>query len=90
MGPITEFLENIGATVFRITLLLFLVINGAAIVVFLVTRSRRLVNAWTSRLVTLDAILLGAGLGTPLIAGLMKLGVRALGGVFAGITAAFK
>ena len=57
--------------------------NGAAIAVFAMTRSRRLVNEWTGRLVALDAVLLGAGLGVPLLSGLAKIGVRALGSMLA-------
>jgi hypothetical protein len=48
------------------------------------TRSRHLVNEWTGKLVALDAVLVGAGLGVPLVAGLAKIGVHALAAMFGG------
>lgn len=72
------FLDALSSRVFWIAVVGFVVLNGAAIGVFALTRSRRLVNEWTGRLVGANALLLGAGLGVPLVSGLTKLGVRAL------------
>ena len=78
-ASVVGFLDSVSSTIFRLAAICFVLLNGAALAAFLLTRSRRLVDAWTLRLVTLDAILLGAGLGVPLLAGIAKLGVRALG-----------
>ena len=87
---VLAFLDSVSSTVFRIAAICFVIINGAAIVGFALTRSRRLVDAWTPKLVTLNAVLLGTGLGVPLLAGLTKLGIRALGSMAGGVMALFK
>ena len=74
-----SFFGSIGSTVFWLAATCFVVLNGAALAVFLVTRSRRVVDAWTPRLVAADLTLLGAGLGVPLLTGLAKLGIQTLG-----------
>lgn len=89
-SSVVAFLESVSSTAFRLSALTFVLLNGAAIVAFALTRSRRLVDAWTPKLVTLDAVLLGTGLGIPLLAGLTKLGINALGGVAGGVMALFK
>jgi hypothetical protein len=90
MESVANFLGSLSGTVFRIAVVSFLVINGTAIAVFALTRSRRLVDAWTPRVVTLDAVLLGAGLGAPLLAGAARLAVQALGGSVGVATSLFK
>jgi hypothetical protein len=60
------------------------VLNGAALVAFFLTRSRRLVDEWTPKLLTADALLIGAGLGVPLASGLARLGIQALSGMLGG------
>jgi len=87
---VAQFLGSIAGTVFRIAAITFVVINGAAIAVFALTRSRRLVDAWTPRLVSVDAVLLGAGLGVPLLAGAARLAVQAMGGTLDAGTSLFK
>jgi hypothetical protein len=81
---LASFLTALSAKVFSLALIVFLVLNGAAIAAFLVTRSRKLVDAWTPKLVAADALLLGAGLGVPLVAGLAKLGVQAISSMLGG------
>ena len=78
------FLSSLSTSIFRISAIVFLVLNGAALAAFLVTRSRRLVDAWTPKLVAADALLLGAGLGVPLVAGLAKLGIQAISSMLGG------
>ena len=79
MDAIAGFLDSLSSRVFWIAAVAFVAVNGVAIAVFAMTRSRRLVNEWTGRLVALDAVLLGAGLGLPLLSGLAKIGIRAVG-----------
>lgn len=90
MESVAGFLTNLSSFLFRTALIAFLIINGAALAALLVTRSRRLVDTWTQRIVAVDAVLLGAGLGVPLLAGLVKLGIRALGGTATGVGSIFR
>jgi hypothetical protein len=75
---LVSFLSALSSKVFWFAAILFVLLNGAALAAFLLTRSRRLVDEWTPRLVTADALLLGAGLGVPLVSGLAKLGIQAV------------
>jgi hypothetical protein len=79
-----SFLESLGSTVFRFAAICFLAINGAAAVAVVMTRSRRIVDSWIPRVLVADAILLGAGLGVPLVAGLAKYGVKAIAAMTVG------
>jgi len=90
MESVVGFLSNLSAFVFRAAVIVFVLVNGAALVAFVVTRSRRLVDAWTPKLVAFDALLLGAGLGLPLVTGLVKVGMRALGGGVTGVLSIFR
>ena len=75
---LVSFLSALSSKVFWFAAICFLLLNGAALVAFFLTRSRRLVNEWTPRLLAADAVLLGAGLGVPLVSGLATLGIQAL------------
>ena len=90
MESVTAFLDSLGSIAFRAAAVCFVLLNSAAIAVFALTRSRRLVNQWTSKIVTADAILLGVGLGVPLLAAGAKLAAGALGGMMGGVLALFK
>ena len=83
-ATITGLLNSLSSTVFWFAAVAFVTINVAAIAVFVITRNRRLVNEWTGRLVALDAVLLGAGLGVPLLSSLAKIGVHAVASLFGG------
>lgn len=87
---LVNFLSSLSSTVFRIAAICFVLVNTAAIVAFALTRSRGLVDSWTKRIVTIDAFLIGAGLGVPLLAGAAKLGIRALAGMAGGVLGLFK
>ena len=88
LDSLSAFLSSLGTTVFRVSAILFVILNGAAVAVFLMTRNRRLVDRWTPKLVTVDAVLLSAGLGVPLVSGLARIGVNALASMLgAGPTA---
>jgi hypothetical protein len=81
-----SFLDSLGSTVFRFAAVCFIAINGAAAVTVVMTRSRHIVDTWVPRLLAVDAVLLGAGLGVPLVAGLAKYGVRAVAALTLGGT----
>lgn len=75
---LVSFLSALSAKVFWFAGICFVLLNGAALAAFLLTRSRRLVDQWTPKLVTADALLLGVGLGVPLVSGLAKIGIQAI------------
>jgi hypothetical protein len=66
--------------VFRTCLALFAVLNVGAVGVLMVTRSRALVQRWTSPWLAANLILIGAGAGIPLMAGIAKAAVRLVAG----------
>jgi hypothetical protein len=81
---VIHFLDSIGAKAFWFSATLFVIINGAAIAALVLTRSRRLVDEWTPRLLATDAVLLTTGLGVPLLSGLARIGVHAVAALFGG------
>lgn len=89
-ASVTEFLSSLGSLIFRLAAICFVLVNGVAIAAFALSGSRRLVDRWTSRIVTIDAVLLGTGLGVPLLAAAAKLGIRALAGTAGGLLGLFK
>jgi hypothetical protein len=87
-ATLTAFLSGLSARVFWLASIAFIAVNGTALAIFAITRSRRLVNEWTGRLVALDAVLLGAGLGVPLLSGLARIGVHAVASLLGGTSPA--
>ncbi len=83
-STLVGFLNGLSSKVFWFAAVAFVLVNGAAIAAFTMTRSRRLVNEWTGKLVAADVALLGFGLGIPLLSGLAKIGVHALATMFGG------
>jgi hypothetical protein len=89
MEDLVAFLSSLSSKVFWFAATCFILLNGAALAAFFLTRSRRLVDEWTPKLVTADALLLGVGLGVPLASGLAKMGIQAIASVLGtGPTAA--
>ena len=78
MESLADTLGSFAGTAFRLSALAFLLVNGAAAAAFILTRDRHLVNRWTSRLVAIDILLLGAGVGVPVVANAMRLVVSAV------------
>ena len=83
-STIVSFLNGLSSKVFWFAAVVFVFLNGSAIVVFAMTRSRRLVDEWTGKLIATDAALVAVGLGAPLVTGLAKIGVHALASLFSG------
>ena len=81
---VVSFLSALSSKVFWFAAICFVLLNGAALAAFFLTRSRRLVDEWTPKLLTADALLLGAGFGVPLVTGLAKLGIQAVAGMLGG------
>ena len=78
MEALADTLGSFAGTMFRLSAIAFLLVNGAAAAAFMLTRNRHLVNRWTSRLFALDLLLLGAGVGVPAVASAMRLVVSAV------------
>jgi len=79
-----SFLDALGSTVFRFAAICFIALNATAAVAVVMTRSRRIVDFWIPKLLVADGILIGTGLGVPLVAGLAKFGVKALSAMTGG------
>jgi len=78
MESFGETLGSFATTMFRLSAIAFLVVNGATAAAFIMTRDRHLVNRWTGRLLALNLLLLGTGVAAPMVANAMKLVVAAV------------
>ena len=79
---ILDWLSRVGLVTFYWSLGLFVVINGAAALLIASRRNRELVNRWTGRILAVDLMLIGAGVGVPLVAGMAKLAMITVSGPF--------
>ena len=68
MDALVDWLDRMGSVVFVTTTGLLVLMDLTAIAAVAVTRDRQLVNRWTGRVLAANLLLLGAGLGTPLVA----------------------
>jgi hypothetical protein len=75
---VTAWLADVGAASFRWSVLAFFAINGMAAAVVALSRDRALVNRWTGRLLAANLVLVGTGVGIPLVASASRLAVSAL------------
>jgi hypothetical protein len=76
-AEILAWLSGVSSTIVRFSLILFVGVNLAAAGAFLARRDRALVQKWTAPWLAANALLIGAGLGTPLLVGLTKLAITA-------------
>ncbi|MEP6590788.1 MAG: hypothetical protein ABJC19_06370 [Gemmatimonadota bacterium] len=72
-------LDSLVGTVAAAAVALLFVVNGAFAVGVLITRNRRFVDAWTKPLVMVDAALVTAAIGAPVLGVAAKLGTYGLG-----------
>lgn len=72
-----DWLARTGSTAFTYSAVAFALVNGAAIVAVVLTRDRTLVNRWTGRLLAANLVLLGTGLGVPMLTTVTRLGIMA-------------
>jgi len=79
-AAITTWLSSVSGFVFRACAVLFVVLNVGAVGLVATTRSRALVQRWTSPWLAANLLLVGAGAGVPLMAGIAKAAVRAVSG----------
>jgi len=64
-----DWLARLGSRALSLSLVGFVLVNGAALAALFITRDRTLVNRWTGHLLAANLVLAGAGLGVPLLAG---------------------
>ena len=74
---VLEWLANVGDGAFRWSLMAFVVVNGIAVAAVIITRDRALVNRWTGRLLGVNLLLAGTGIGIPLMTTVTRLAVAA-------------
>jgi hypothetical protein len=68
MTEFSTWFDSVAARVFVLCATLFVVLNVAAVTLFVRKRDRGLVNRWTTRWLAANLALLGAGLGVPIAA----------------------
>lgn len=78
MNELSAWLDGAGARVFALCTTLFVVMNAGAIALVFVKRDRGIVNRWTARWLAANMVLLGAGLGVPAAAKVVRVTVAAL------------
>lgn len=72
-----DWLARTGSRVFTLAAWAFVLVNGAAIAAVVVTRDKALVNRWTGRLLAANLVIVGGGLGIPLLTSATRLAVSA-------------
>ena len=77
-SSLMTWLSGFSSSVFQICAFLFVAVNATALAAFVATRSRALVQKWTGPWLATNALLIGAGVGTPLLVGITKLAVTAI------------
>ncbi|HSR15515.1 MAG TPA: hypothetical protein VLL51_07165 [Gemmatimonadales bacterium] len=77
---ITSWLSSVSGLVFRTCAFLFVVLNLGAVALVVGTRSRALVQRWTSPWLAANFLLIGAGAGVPLVAGIAQAAVHLVSG----------
>jgi hypothetical protein len=76
---IVSFLDSVKQYAFTLSLGAFVAINGVAVAALLASRSRALVQRYTSPWLAVNILLLGTGAGVPLLAGVCKSVVQVVG-----------
>jgi len=78
LDTIVLWLNQVSSEVFWGCAAALLLVDMAAMAVVMQTRSRAIVNRWTGRVLAVNLLLLGAGLGVPAAALTLKLAARAM------------
>ena len=67
-AAILDWLQQFGWTAFTLSAGAFVLVNAVALTIFLRRGDRDLVNRWTPRLLAVNLVLAGTGLGIPVLA----------------------
>ena len=68
MDQVAATLSSLGAAAFKWSAIAFVLMNGLAVAAIFVTRDRSIVNRWTSKLLFANVLLIGTGIGIPILA----------------------
>ena len=77
-AAILAWLENVAIRAFGLSLFLLLAVDVTFAVILLATRDREIVNRWTSRVLAVNLMLAGTGVGVPMLALGSRVAVRAI------------
>ena len=77
-AAILAWLENVAIRAFGLSLFLLLAVDLTFAVILLATRDREIVNRWTSRVLAVNLMLAGTGVGVPMLALGSRVAVRAI------------
>jgi hypothetical protein len=77
-AAILAWLQGVAIRAFGISLFLLLAIDGAFALILLAKRDREIVNRWTSRVLAVNLVLAGTGVGVPMLALGSRVAVRAI------------
>jgi len=67
-NSVLDWLASVGSTAFRWSAVGFVLVNAAAVAAVVLTKDRTLVNRWTGRILAANLVLVGTGIGIPLVA----------------------
>jgi hypothetical protein len=81
-----QWLDSIGSRAFSLSAVLFVLLNGAAVTVIAIRRDREFVNRWTSRILAANLLLVGTGLGVPLVALMARTAIQAVAPAASALT----
>jgi len=70
-----DWLARTGSRVFTFAAWGFVLVNGAAVAAVVLTKDRALVNRWTGRVIAANLVLVGAGLGVPMLTSVARLAI---------------
>ncbi len=74
-STVLNWLASVGSTAFRWSAIAFFLVNGVAVAAVILTRDRSLVNRWTARILAANLVIVGTGLGVPLITTASRLAI---------------
>ena len=77
-AAILAWLQNVAIRAFGLSLFLLLAVDVTFAVILLATRDREIVNRWTSRVLAVNLMLAGTGVGVPMLALGSRVAVRAI------------
>jgi hypothetical protein len=77
-AAILAWLHDVAIRAFGISLVLLLAIDAGYALVLFATRDRAIVNRWTARVLAVNLVLAGTGIGVPMLALSSRVAVRAV------------
>jgi zinc transporter ZupT len=82
---VLDWLASVGSAAFRWSAVAFVILNGVAVAALFLTKDRALVNRWTGRVLAANLVLVGTGVGVPLIAAASRLAISVVTPARAGM-----